>query len=122
METARVLGMGTLIQGPAGLPMLLEGGAVPANLADNYGALIVPSCGFAQARVGECLQTERLARAAAAAAAAAGACRLKGCRRVACELCLPRCCLQTRVGERSGARSVGASLLPRDVSSRCCLY
>ena len=107
METARVLGMGTLIQGPEGLPMLKEGGGVPDNLPENFGALIVPSCGFAQAR---------------AAAAAAAACRLKGCRRVACELCLPRCCLQTRVGERSGARSVGASLLPRDVSSRCCLY
>ena len=48
-----MLGMGTLIQGPEGLPMLKEGGGVPDNLPENFGALIVPSCGFAQARVGE---------------------------------------------------------------------
>ena len=36
------------MQGPAGLPMLGEGGSVPDHLPENYGALIVPSCGFAQ--------------------------------------------------------------------------
>mmetsp|Transcript_53308 Transcript_53308/g.141266 ORF Transcript_53308/g.141266 Transcript_53308/m.141266 type:complete len:1012 (-) Transcript_53308:919-3954(-) len=48
VETARQLGMGTLIQGPQGLPMLGEGGSVPPDLVDKYAALIVPSCGFAQ--------------------------------------------------------------------------
>eukprot|EP00292_Cryptomonas_paramecium_P001673 CAMPEP_0113686260 /NCGR_PEP_ID=MMETSP0038_2-20120614/15178_1 /TAXON_ID=2898 /ORGANISM="Cryptomonas paramecium" /LENGTH=1123 /DNA_ID=CAMNT_0000606537 /DNA_START=21 /DNA_END=3392 /DNA_ORIENTATION=- /assembly_acc=CAM_ASM_000170 len=48
VETARVLGMGTLIQGPEGLPVLDAEGKAPASLPENYGALIVPSCGFAQ--------------------------------------------------------------------------
>jgi hypothetical protein len=48
IETARVLGMGTLIQGPQGLPVLDADGKAPPNLPENYGALIVPSCGFAQ--------------------------------------------------------------------------
>jgi len=48
IETARVLGMGTLIQGPQGLPVLDAEGKAPSGLAENYGALIVPSCGFAQ--------------------------------------------------------------------------
>ena len=39
---------GTFIQGPAGLPMLGEGGKVPDALPEKFGALIVPSCGFAQ--------------------------------------------------------------------------
>jgi len=48
IETARVLGMGTLIQGPQGLPVLDADGKAPLNLPETYGALIVPSCGFAQ--------------------------------------------------------------------------
>jgi hypothetical protein len=80
VETARVLGMGVLIQGPQGLPVLAQShcldsvldfpwhdlaervligrhlfwqvldadGKAPLNLPENYGALIVPSCGFAQ--------------------------------------------------------------------------
>ena len=48
VETARVLEMGTLIQGPVGLPVLQADGKPPADLVEKYAALIVPSCGFAQ--------------------------------------------------------------------------
>jgi len=48
VETARVLGLGTAIQGPEKLPVLGPGGLVPTNLAGDFGPLIVPACGFAQ--------------------------------------------------------------------------
>jgi len=48
VETARVLGMNSLIQGPEKLPVLGPGGLVPTNLAGDFGPLIVPASGFAQ--------------------------------------------------------------------------
>ena len=36
-------------QGPEKLPVLGPGGLVPTNLAGDFGPLIVPACGFAQA-------------------------------------------------------------------------
>ena len=46
VETARVLGMGTNIQGSTGLPVLGEGGKVPDNL-QQYDEQIIPADGFA---------------------------------------------------------------------------
>eukprot|EP01012_Entosiphon_sulcatum_P038967 TRINITY_DN508_c0_g1_i1.p1 TRINITY_DN508_c0_g1~~TRINITY_DN508_c0_g1_i1.p1 ORF type:complete len:933 (-),score=160.22 TRINITY_DN508_c0_g1_i1:390-3188(-) len=47
-ETARVLGMGTKIQDPTGLPSLPADGKPPANLGKMYGEPIMAANGFAQ--------------------------------------------------------------------------
>jgi hypothetical protein len=49
-ETARVLGMGTDIRTPEGLPQMTEDGRMPPNLGRDYAHVILPADGFAQVR------------------------------------------------------------------------
>ena len=46
VETSRMLGMGTELRDAEGLPTLGDGGAVPLDLAETHGELVVPACGF----------------------------------------------------------------------------
>lgn len=45
---SRILGLGTNIPDAAGLPVLEEGGKIPANLGEKYGRMILEADGFAQ--------------------------------------------------------------------------
>ncbi len=47
-ETARVLGMGTDIRTPEGLPQMTEDGRMPPHLGRDYAHVILPADGFAQ--------------------------------------------------------------------------
>lgn len=47
-ETARVLGMGTNIRTPEGLPQMTEDGRMPKHLGRDYAHVILPADGFAQ--------------------------------------------------------------------------
>ncbi len=51
-ETARTLGMGTVIQDAAGLPSLDADGKIPKDLGKKYGKMILDADGFAQVSTG----------------------------------------------------------------------
>ena len=50
-ETAKALGMGTDIRTSELLPQMMDDGRMPPHLGRDYGHVILPADGFAQARI-----------------------------------------------------------------------